>query len=84
MHVDRQLSGAGFNMLELHWHKIPLIDADVNRVARTLPLVVNVPEELKRSLSCPVPCDHRIVAKGVTQTIRAVRNLGQMRNGVPR
>ncbi|MWB79836.1 hypothetical protein GLS40_17540 [Pseudooceanicola sp. 216_PA32_1] len=65
MFVRRKFSGSAFDFGYSNGAEIPLIHANVHGVARTLPLIMDVAEELKRPAAGMVPCDHRIVAKCV-------------------
>lgn len=41
-------------------HKVPNIDANVHCITRTMPIVVNMSEQLESSSAGMVPCHHRI------------------------
>ena len=83
MFVHRQRFGATRNIFELDRHEIPNIDADVDAVARTPPIVVDMTENLKRIPPGMVPGDHRVMAQRVRLVFGAVPNLGKMGDAVP-
>ena len=83
MFVRRKLSGSAFDIGYSNGAEIPLIHANVHGVARTLPLIMDVAKELKRSAPGVVLSDHRVVAKCVGHPA-AILDLDQLPNCIPR
>lgn len=71
------------NVFKPHWHEIPDVYTGVHAVARTGPVVVDVAKYLERIPACVVPCNHRIMAKGVRLVFGAIPDLGEVRDAVP-
>ena len=58
--IWRQCFGTALDVFERDWHITSDIDADIDRVPASHPLVVDVAEQVQCALPCPVPCDHRV------------------------
>ena len=80
--IGRQCPGTALDVLECDRHIAPDIDAHIDRVPASHPLVVDVTEQVQCALPGPVPCDHRIVAQNRGwATIPC--DLGEMRHRGP-
>jgi hypothetical protein len=53
--VDRQRFCAAGDVLKPHWHEVPDIDADVDAISRSSPIVVDVPKDLEGIPASMVP-----------------------------